>query len=162
MRKIPVHGRNIYVAIAIAIIVITVQIRFSAISAYQSPGNALATVSAATFKAQVAPDSVAASFGQGLATGTIVASTIPLPTTLLGTTVTVRDALGVSRLAPLLFVSPGQINHLIPAGTAPGAATVTVQSGNGQISSGTVQVAQVAPGIFTANQSGDGVPAGSA
>jgi uncharacterized protein (TIGR03437 family) len=130
------------------------------VSAFQ--GNQVATVSAATFKPQVAPDSVAASFGQNLATGTAVGATLPLPTTLLGTTVSIRDALGISRSAGLLFVSPGQINLLIPAGTAPGVATVTVQSGNGQTSTGNVQVAQVAPGIFTANQSGDGVPAGSA
>jgi uncharacterized protein (TIGR03437 family) len=140
----------------------TILWRFGVILAAQSPANSVATVSAATFEPQVAPDSVAASFGQGLSTGTQVASTLPLPTSLLGTSVSVRDSLGVSRSAPLLFVSPGQINHLIPAGTASGTATITVQSGSGQTSTGSVQVAQVAPGIFTANQSGDGVPAGSA
>jgi uncharacterized protein (TIGR03437 family) len=162
MRKSPFHSLTTVVAVAIVTIVISVLTRQSAIRAYQLPSNTVATVSAATFKPLVAPDSVAASFGQGLSTGTVVASTIPLPTTLLGTSVTVRDALGVSRPAPLLFVSPGQINHLIPAGTASGVATITVQSGNGQTSTGSIQVAQVAPGIFTANQSGDGVPAGSA
>jgi uncharacterized protein (TIGR03437 family) len=163
-RQLMMQARIKFILAALLVLVggATISLRFEAIFAAQSPGNNVATVSAATFKPLVAPDSVAASFGQGLATGTEVGSTLPLPTTLLGTTVSVRDALGVSRPAPLLFVSPGQINHLIPAGTAPGAATITVQSGNGQTSTGTVQVTQVAPGIFTANQSGIGVPAGSA
>jgi uncharacterized protein (TIGR03437 family) len=152
--------RNLFATSLACTLFITIFVPLPIAHAFQA--NQVATVSAATFKPLVAPDSVAASFGQGLATGTQIASTLPLPTSLLGTTVTVRDALGVSRPAPLLFVSPGQINHLIPAGTASGLASITVQSGNGQTSTGTIQVAQVAPGIFTANQSGDGVPAGSA
>jgi uncharacterized protein (TIGR03437 family) len=45
------------------------------------------------------------------------AASTPLPTELAG--VRVRDALGVERLAPLFFVSPSQINYLMPAGAAP-------------------------------------------
>ncbi|MGH7817133.1 MAG: hypothetical protein ACREOR_07070, partial [Candidatus Binatia bacterium] len=58
------------------------------------------------------------------------------------------------------FVSPGQINYQIPRGTANGAATMTVTSGDGTLSVGTAPIANVAPGLFTANADGKGVPAG--
>ncbi len=117
------------------------------------------TVSAADFRAPVAPESIVASFGTELATGVKAADTIPLPTDLLGTVVTIRDAAGVSRVASLLFVSPGQINYLIPSLTAPGLASVSIRAGNGKTSQGQVQISSVAPAIFTANQDGQGVPA---
>jgi uncharacterized protein (TIGR03437 family) len=55
-----------------------------------------------------------------------------------------------------LFVSPTQINYLIPEGTAPGTATVTVNSAEGiqVVAQGTVQVANVGPGIFSVSGSG--------
>lgn len=122
--------------------------------------NSVASVSAASFLgAELAAESIVSAFGVGLATSTVVADTTPLPTTLAGTTVKVRDSLGVERLAPLFFVSSSQINYLLPSGTATGTATITVTSGNGTLSVGTVQIAPVAPGLFTANASGQGVPA---
>ncbi|MGE0129605.1 MAG: hypothetical protein AB7U82_16120 [Blastocatellales bacterium] len=118
------------------------------------------SVSAASFSAtELAADSIAAAFGSGLATTTQVATTVPLPTTLAGTTVKVRDAAGTTRDAPLFFVAPQQVNYLLPAGASPGAATVTVTSGSGVVSTGTAQIAVVAPGLFTANASGQGVAA---
>src|SRR5262245_1127670 len=122
---------------------------------------AVTTVSAASFEATaVAPEAIVAAFGTLLATATHVATTIPLPTTLAGTTVKVRDSAGAERAAPLFFVSPSQVNYQIPADTVVGAATVTVQSGDGTVSQGAVQVNAVGPAIFTANQDGQGVPAG--
>jgi uncharacterized protein (TIGR03437 family) len=98
-------------------------------------------------------------FGRDLAPGLEVASAIPLPTTLAGAALRVRDSAGVERMAPLIAVSPGQVNYVLPEGTAPGAATVTVTNGDRAAGSGTVQVDAVAPGIFTANASGSGAPA---
>ena len=118
------------------------------------------TVSAATYEpADIAPNSIVAAFGTQLATGVASASMTPLPTTLAGTTVKVKDSAGGERLAPLFFVSPAQINYLIPGDSAIGAATVTVQAGNGIISEGTFEIVSSAPAIFTANQDGRGVPA---
>ncbi len=126
-------------------------------------GASVTTVSAASFQGQaLASESIVAAFGSNLATGVGVASSLPLPTVLLGTTVRVRDSFGAERLAPLFFVAPSQINFLMPAGTANGAATVTIASGNGSISVGTVQIASVAPGLFSANANGRGVAAGVA
>lgn len=116
-----------------------------------------ATVSAASFLGQtLAQEAIVAAFGDSLATRVEIASTLPLPTQLAGTTVKVRDSAGVERLAPLFFVAPGQVNYQIPPGTAGGAAIVTITSGGGLVSTGNATIASVAPGLFTANASGQG------
>jgi uncharacterized protein (TIGR03437 family) len=120
----------------------------------------LANLSAASFLGQsFAPDSIVAAFGINLATGAEVATTLPLPTTLRGTTVSVRDSAGVTRAAQIFFVSPTQVNYLLPAGLAVGMATVTITAGNGALAVGTIQIERVAPGLFSANANGQGVAA---
>ncbi|MGH9939110.1 MAG: Ig-like domain-containing protein, partial [Blastocatellia bacterium] len=122
--------------------------------------RAVASVSAASFLGDaLAAESIAAAFGQNLATSVQVATTLPLPTSLAGTTVRVRDASGVERLAPLFFVAPTQVNFEVPPSTANGAATITITSGDGSISTGIVNIASVAPGLFSANSDGRGVAA---
>jgi uncharacterized protein (TIGR03437 family) len=118
------------------------------------------SVSAASFTGErLASESIASAFGSSLATTTLVANTIPLPTSLGGTTIKIKDSAGTERLAPLFFVSPTQVNYQVPPGTVTGTATVTVTSGDGTVSTGTAQIASVAPGLFTANASGQGVAA---
>ena len=125
--------------------------------------GALASVSAASFMgATLAPESIVSAFGTLLATATQIASSLPLPTTLAGTTVRVRDSAARELSAQLFFVSPSQINLLMPAGLANGAATVTVTSGDGAVSIGATVLATVAPGLFTANANGQGVASGVA
>jgi len=125
--------------------------------------RAVASVSAASFLgASLAAESIVAAFGTGLATNVGIANSIPLPTNLLGTSVRVKDRAGTERLAPLFFVAPTQINYQVPPGTSPGAAVVTVTSGDGGVSIGNVSIAAVAPGLFSANSSGQGVAAGVA
>ncbi len=122
--------------------------------------STVTSVSAASFLgAELAPESIVAAFGVNLATTVAVADSTPLPTTLAGTKVSVKDSAGTERLAPLFFVAPSQVNYQMPAGTANGAATITITSGDGKISIGTQQIASVFPGLFTANSSGEGVPA---
>ena len=79
-----------------------------------------------------------------------------------GTSVSVLDAAGTLRLAPLFFVSAGQINFLVPTGTGSGQATVVVQTASGATATGTMQIATVAPGVFSANGNGSGVAAATA
>jgi uncharacterized protein (TIGR03437 family) len=119
--------------------------------------NTVTIVSAASFvqQAPVAPESIAAAFGSGLATRAEGAATNPLPFNIAGTTLRVNG-----ELAQLLYVSPGQVNFLIPADTPPGLANVEVTSGDGTVSTGSVQIAAIAPGIFTANGAGSGPLAG--
>ncbi len=120
-------------------------------------GRAAAHVSAASYVgADLAADSIASAFGTGLATITAGAVSLPLPNTLGGTAVKVKDALGVERNAPLFFVSPQQVNYQIPAGTADGIASVTITSGAGEVTGGLLSIGKVAPGLFTADASGQG------
>ncbi len=120
----------------------------------------LSLVSPASYEAgALAPEAIASAFGARLATVTNVATVLPLPATLGGTTVKVKDGAGTERAAALFFVSPTQVNFQLPAGTALGAALVTIRSGDGTVSTGTVTVAKVAPSLFTANATGRGVAA---
>jgi len=122
--------------------------------------RAVASVSAASFLGgDLSAEEIVAAFGTGLATTTQVATTVPLPVDIAGTTVRIRDSNGVGRLAPLFFVAPTQVNYLVPAGTAAGAATVTITSGNGLVSVGTVNIVSVVPGLFSASASGQGIAA---
>jgi uncharacterized protein (TIGR03437 family) len=73
-----------------------------------------------------------------------------------GLEIRVRDSLRAERLAPLFFVSPTQVNYLIPKGTAPGGATVTFLRDGRVISTSDVTVARLAPGVFSASQTGSG------
>jgi len=119
-----------------------------------------AGVSAASFLGtSLASESIVAAFGALLATQVEVADSVPLPTSLAGSTVTVRDAAGAERLAPLFFVSPGQINFQIAPGTVNGQGLIRIVSGDGAVSTGNVNITSVAPGIFSANANGQGVAA---
>lgn len=130
------------------------------IGCHEMAVNAAAHVSAASYRGvTLAPESIIAAFGSNLATATLGATTVPLPTSLAGTTVKVRDSLGAERLAPLFFVSPTQVNYQVPAGTANGIASIVITSSNGQSSQTAVQIASVAPGLFTADSSGQGLAA---
>ncbi len=87
--------------------------------------------------------------------------TLPLATSLAGVAVTVQDSTGAKRAALLygVFASTGQVNFVIPASTALGAATITVTAPS---SSQTAQmtIKDSAPGLFTASQNGRGAPTG--
>jgi len=80
---------------------------------------------------------------------------LPLPTNLGGATVTIN---GVA--AQLLYVSPTQINFVVPAGVSAGAATVTVTRNGTTTGLGTATIAAVSPSFFTTSANGQGVPAG--
>ncbi len=123
----------------------------------------MTSVSAASYDgAEVASESIVSAFGSSLATGTQTATTDPLPTEMAGARVQVKDAAGIERSAPLFFVSRDQINYLIPPGTATGMATVTIFNGSDTVAQGTVPIATIVPGLFTANSNGQGVPAAEA
>ena len=120
---------------------------------------AVATILAASGSLLVAPGSIASGFGDPLAPGVEASTELPLPTELLGVSVRLTDSAGVARLSQLFVVTPTQINFFIDAATALGLALVEVLQDGEVIASGTVQVVAVAPGIFTANADGEGVPA---
>lgn len=112
----------------------------------------LAAVNAADFRAGgLAPDSLASLFGTELAQRSELASELPWPLELGGTTVTIN---GVR--APLVFVSPGQINFVVPANVTPGSATIVVSTATGVYSAATVPIIPTAPALFTKDFSGKG------
>jgi uncharacterized protein (TIGR03437 family) len=73
-------------------------------------------------------------------------------------TVTITDGTGTAALLPLFFTSPNQINAQVPTGLNTGLAQLTVATPSDNIIS-SVMLATVAPGIFTANETGQGVAA---
>jgi uncharacterized protein (TIGR03437 family) len=117
-------------------------------------GSWIANVSNADGGYRLAPESIAVAYGLDLASTTASASGSSLPTTLGGVAVTVNDSAGVTRPAGLYYVSPSQIDYLMPAGTAAGVANVIVGK-----TAGAALIAAVAPGLFSANGSGKGVAA---
>ncbi len=135
--------------------VINLQVR----DAY-TPRTTIANVSAASYQnGPLAVESIVSVFGGNLTTLTKAASTVPLPTELGGTRVIVTDIIGIEREAPLFFVSPTQVNYLIPAGTATGAAIVRVYAPDGNFAAQVIQVDSVTPGVFTADSTGKGIAA---
>jgi uncharacterized protein (TIGR03437 family) len=123
------------------------------------PGNAVQ--SAAAPGNAVAPNSLASLYGANLAPDLAQASSQPLPTTLRGVTLAVTDAAGTQRNAPLVYVSPDQINFLVPDGTVAGPGKFVVTNGSATVTA-TGSVELVAPGLFSINGSGSGTAAATA
>jgi uncharacterized protein (TIGR03437 family) len=126
-----------------------------------NPAVATAVSSASYASGVVAPEEIVSLFGGGIASQA-AGALLPLPTVLGGTSVQITDSAGNSQLAPLFAVSSGQANLLVPAGLAAGRATVTVLHGATAALTGSMTIAAVAPGLFSANQDGAGVAAADA
>jgi len=131
------------------------------LAAALAAGSGFVSLSSASGTPNLAPASLASAFGSSLAPRT-EASSAPYPTSLGGISLQVVDSAGMSRPAPLLYASPTQINYVVPAGTAPGTATMNIINGTGNIISSTAQIQKVSPGLFTANGNGQGVVAATA
>ncbi len=118
------------------------------------------SVSAASYSpGSVATEGIVSVFGEDFGAKAESATSTPLPKELGETRVYVTDANLVERVAPLFFVSPTQINYLIPEGTVPGDAKVVIANKGTVVSTGTVKVTEMAPAFFTANADGKGAPA---
>jgi uncharacterized protein (TIGR03437 family) len=98
-----------------------------------APSNApLTVVSSANSTGAVAPESLATAYGNNLASS-----------------VSVTDSSGVEHTSTVNYNSTSQINFEIPAGISIGAARVVIGS-----QTAAVQIANVAPGLFTLNGAG--------
>lgn len=107
-------------------------------------------VDAAGFRPTLAPGSLASLFGVELSTSTAAAQSLPLPRSLGGARIQVN---GID--APLLFVSPKQINFQVPFETAEGAAAVISILGEQQSPGEAADVAEFAPGLFVNPATGE-------
>lgn len=105
---------------------------------------------AASYSATVAPGELVSIFGAALAGSVASSVQTPLSTQLLDVKVTVN---GVA--APLIYVSPKQINAQIPFETQVGPAQLQVTSSAGTAGIA-VPVASLAPAIFSLNMQGTG------
>jgi uncharacterized protein (TIGR03437 family) len=106
--------------------------------------SANGVVNAASFASQVSPGALATVFGTNFALRNAGAKA-PLPLSLGGVSVSVNG-----QAAPILFVTPAQVNFQVPWETALGSsATVTVSVNGGASNSINVQVLGAAPGLFS-------------
>lgn len=116
-----------------------------------SPG---AIVSSASYAAQapLAPGSLIAIFGSHLADGLATAQTLPLPTELGQTQVLLGG-----QLLPLIFVSDGQINAMLPYDlTVNTQHQLIVQRGTSYTTPEPIPVAAAEPAVFTRDLTGTG------
>ena len=130
----------------------------SAVSIATAQGADFLVVNAANYGNAIAPDSLATIFGSNLAPATASATLDAngqLPTELASIRVEFNGA-----AAGLFYVSPGQVNVVVPGGLTPGTASVVVRSTvSGSTKSGVALVIIAAPGVFTIDGSGTGAGA---
>ena len=115
----------------------------------------ITAVSSASYQTPVAPASLVTLFGSNPATSTAQAqldANGQLPTELAGIAVRVAG-----QTAQLLYVSPGQINMVMPAAIASGIAEIEVRAtDSSQVQRTTVEVSNAAPALFSLDASGRG------
>lgn len=103
---------------------------------------------AASFAADaISTGSLVSLFGSNLAPVTWSASSVPLPLSLVDTSVTINGV-----VAPLLFVSASQINAQVPYEVSAGSATVVVRSGGLSSAPFSISVLHAFPGLFSSGQ----------
>ncbi len=123
---------------------------FLALPAWAQPSVAAVTNAASGDITQVARGSFVSIYGSKLGTQAGPPSSLPLPATLGGASVNVKPAGGTTVFAAFLhFVSPGQINAIIPSAVPAGPADLTVTVNNVTSSARRIQVAENSFGIFT-------------
>lgn len=125
------------------------------VSAQSSGGpsySAAGLVNAATgLPGPLAPNTWATLYGTNLAWVTASATLVDdqLPTRIVNAGTQVLFAGGTA--AHIMFVSPGQVNFLVPASRKPGATTLTVVRDGFAGPSIPVTIADVSPGLFQNN-----------
>lgn len=102
----------------------------------------------------IAPGSLVAANGLGLANGYPGPIFGLLPTVFDGTSVSIVDAAGQTSTAPLFYVAPNEVDFQVPSSAAPGLAQVTVTNNGTTQKAGNVQISSVAPALFTLNNAG--------
>ncbi len=114
--------------------------------------NAAGVVNGASFTTQaVAPGTIVSLFGTDLAATTQSAVVLPLPNQLAGTTVTFNQI-----RAPLLFVSPTQVNLQVPFEISGPTVSIVVSTAGGNSRPLVLSSASTSPGMFTRSQTGKG------
>ncbi|HTQ55926.1 MAG TPA: IPT/TIG domain-containing protein [Bryobacteraceae bacterium] len=103
-------------------------------------------VNGASFGMLISPGEWATAFGDFAGVTTAVAESVPYGTSLSGVQVQVNGT-----PAPLLAVTPSQINFQVPSATAAGTAQVAISLAGQKVVTGTAMVVSSSPGIFLAD-----------
>jgi uncharacterized protein (TIGR03437 family) len=114
-----------------------------AAAATPAPSQSGVTNAANYSGAVLTPGSLLSIYGSGLADTTAKADKLPLPADLAGTQVLINSA-----IAPLLYVSPLQINAQAPFGLEGAEATVVVRRWGLESAVVRVPIAEAGPGLF--------------
>jgi uncharacterized protein (TIGR03437 family) len=109
----------------------------------------------ASYTAVLAPGGFASLFGESLYQ--VNSSGNPADLSIF-----IRDAVGATHRAEVAYAGFGQVNLLVPREAAPGPAELTLTNFAGSSNPLTVSIARIAPGLFSADGSGRGAPAGLA
>ncbi len=104
------------------------------------PSNGV--VNAGSFTAGISPGALATIFGSNFLAVNASAG-LPLPSNLRGVQVSING-----RFAPVLYVSPTQVNFQVPWETATGTANVVLSRNGVASNTATVPVLSAAPGLF--------------
>ena len=126
------------------------------VSSAGAPPSISSVTNGASFRVSAAPGMLISVFGANLAPSSAGASSVPLPQQMAGVSATLN---GLD--APILYVSPGQLNLQVPYQIAAGSTPLLVVNNNGQTASQNVLINAAAPGIFT-DQNGALVPTNTA
>jgi len=105
----------------------------------------------APFTAGIAPGELLTLYGSNMASGTVVASTVPFPTTLGKTQVLIN---GIQ--APIYYVTSGQLSAIVPYGITGTIASVQVINDGAASNTVSTTISKTSPGVLTQQQNGLG------
>jgi uncharacterized protein (TIGR03437 family) len=103
---------------------------------------------------------IVSAFGTNLAIDTTLLNTASPSLSLAGKSIKIRDSYGKERFAQVNFVSPSQINYLLPPVLPEGTAVIMLMDGMEITHVGFTTISRIAPGFFSADSSGQGIAAG--
>ena len=118
--------------------------------------NAASYANPALPNGAIAQGSILNVFGSNMGPASLAyASTLPLPTTLSGTQVSVTVT-GSTVQCFMIYTSAGQVAAILPSTTPVGTGTITVSYNAAESATAPIRVAASSFGIFTINQQGGG------
>jgi uncharacterized protein (TIGR03437 family) len=118
--------------------------------------NSASYANAAFPNGGIAEGSIFVVFGTAMGPSQITySSTLPLPTNLAGTTVSVTVS-GTTVQCPMVYTKDVQIAAILPSNTPVGTGTITVSFNGSASPTSPIKVVKTALGIFTRNQQGSG------
>lgn len=122
---------------------------------YRGTVNAASLAPFGLPNAPIARGSLFTVFGENLGPAQSPPLAFPLSTTLGGVALTVTQS-GVTTSAYPIFVSPGQINAIMPSTVKGGLATLRLTYNSNKSNAATIQISDAGPGIFAVSSGGYG------